>query len=161
MEWPEEFYARKRGEGCPACAAGRPDELPGAVRFFAGDVVDAYLRRTAVQRGLAFAVWRGRHVVEPTELDEAEAAAFWRELLVAGRAVIEAFRPVKLNWDILGNESPHLHVHLVPRYADDLRPGWPFPFPDPEPGPWPEDVLRADVERLRAAVAGATAAPSP
>lgn len=155
MEWPAEFYARKRGEGCPACAAGRPEETPGGIRFYAGEVVDAYLRRTAIQRGLGTVVWRGRHVVEPTELDDAEAAAFGRELLVAGRALLAVFQPVKLNWEILGNELPHLHVHLVPRFADDPRPGWPFPFPDPEPGPWPEAELRADVERLRAAVADA------
>jgi hypothetical protein len=39
---------------------------------------------------------------------------------------------------------------VLPRYADDPRPGWPFPFPEDEPPPHPEDELRADVEALRA-----------
>jgi diadenosine tetraphosphate (Ap4A) HIT family hydrolase len=41
--------------------------------------------------------------------------------------------PVKLNYDVLGNAVPHLHTHIVPRHADDPRPGWPFPFPDSDP----------------------------
>ena len=43
-------------------------------------------------------------------------------------------QPVKLNYDLLGNSLPHLHTHVVPRYADDPKPGWPFPFPEDEPG---------------------------
>jgi len=38
---------------------------------------------------------------------------------------------------------------VVPRYADDPRPGWPFPFPDGEPPPHPEAELRADAGALR------------
>jgi len=152
MEWPERFYAMRRGEGCPMCAAGRPDETEHGVRFFTGRVADGYLQRAAIQRGLSVLIWRGRHVVEPTELSQAEAAAYWRELLMVGRAIETVMAPVKLNYDILGNSVPHLHTHVVPRYADDPRPGWPFPFPDREPGPMPEAQLRADVEALRAAV---------
>ncbi len=37
-------------------------------------------------------------------------------------------RPVKLNYLTLGNALPHLHTHIVPRYADDPVPGRPFPF---------------------------------
>jgi diadenosine tetraphosphate (Ap4A) HIT family hydrolase len=32
-----------------------------------------------------------------------------------------------MNYDILDNSVPHLHVHVVPRYADAPRPAWPFP----------------------------------
>ena len=67
-------------------------------------------------------VWRGRHVVEPTELSGEEA-------------------------ELLGNSLPHLHTHVVPRYADDPKPGWPLPFPD-EPGQVEEQQFRADVEAL-------------
>jgi diadenosine tetraphosphate (Ap4A) HIT family hydrolase len=152
VEWPARFYERKRGIGCPLCDEGRPDETAHGIRFFAGRVADAYLFRLGVQRGLSHVYWRGRHVVEPTELEPAEAALFWEELLVAGRALEQVFEPVKMNYDILGNAVPHLHVHLVPRYADDPRPEWPFPFPAEDPPPFPEEQLRADIERLRAAV---------
>jgi hypothetical protein len=44
------------------------------LRFFVGEVCDAYLVRSDIQRGMTIVVWRGRHVAEPTELTEAEAA---------------------------------------------------------------------------------------
>lgn len=91
------------------------------------------------------------HGVQPTELMPEEASAYGSEVLHVARALQAALEPVKLNYDVLGNSSPHLHTHLVPRYADDPRPGWPFPFPDPDPPPMAEDRLRADVEALRRA----------
>ena len=69
-----------------------------------------------------------------------------------GRAIEVAFSPVKLNYDLLGNTLPHLHTHIVPRYADDPRPGWPFPFPDPDPSPMPAERLDRDLAALRAAL---------
>jgi hypothetical protein len=74
VEWPSRFYALKRGEGCPMCEQGRPDETPYGIRFFAGEVTDAYLHRGGVQRGLSHVYWRGRHVVVPTELEPEESA---------------------------------------------------------------------------------------
>jgi len=151
VEWPAAFYARRRGEGCAFCEQGRPDETPYGVRYFAGEVADAYLQRAAIQRGYSVVVWRGRHVVEPTELEPVEAALFWSELLAVGRALIECFEPVKLNYELLGNTLPHLHAHVIPRYAIDPRPEWPFPFPEGEQPRLPDGELRADVERLRGA----------
>jgi diadenosine tetraphosphate (Ap4A) HIT family hydrolase len=155
MRWTEAFYARRAGEGCPFCADGRPDETPHGVRFFAGSASDAYLVRADIQRGLSIVVWRERHVVEPTELTDQEASVYGREVLAVGRAIETAFAPVKMNYDVLGNSVPHLHAHIVPRYADDPRPGWPFPFPDPDPGPMPAERLARDVALLRATLASA------
>jgi hypothetical protein len=75
VEWPDEFYAWPAGEGCPSCAEGRPEENATGLRWFAGEACDAYLVRAGIQRGLTVAVFRGRHVVEPTELTDVEAAA--------------------------------------------------------------------------------------
>jgi diadenosine tetraphosphate (Ap4A) HIT family hydrolase len=149
VEWPAEFYAWRRGEGCPFCAEGRPDESHDGARVFAGAVADAYLRRADIQRGYTVVVWRGRHAAEPTELEPEEAAAYWQELLRVGRALEEHFQPVKLNYNLLGNTMPHLHTHVLPRYADDPKPGWPFPFPERDPPPIDEELYRRDVEALR------------
>jgi diadenosine tetraphosphate (Ap4A) HIT family hydrolase len=152
VDWPAEFYALRRGEGCPMCAQGRPDETPWGDRIFAGEVGDAYLQRADVQRGYTIVIWRGRHVAEPTELSDDEASRFWSELLRVGRALETHLAPVKLNYELLGNSLPHLHAHVVPRYADDPRPGWPFPFPDEERPPSDPRLYASDVAALRSAL---------
>ncbi len=149
MEWPDTFYEWRRGAGCPMCAEGRPEVTVHGVRFFAGEVADAYLRRSDIQRGLSIVVWRGRHVAEPTELTAGEAGTYWRELLRAGRAIEEVFEPVKVNYNLLGNSLPHLHTHVVPRYADDPRPGWPFPFPEVDAPDMAEELIERDAAALR------------
>ena len=41
------------------------------------------------------------------------------ELMAAGRAVADAFRPWKMNYSCYGNQVPHVHWHLFPRYESD------------------------------------------
>jgi diadenosine tetraphosphate (Ap4A) HIT family hydrolase len=139
----------REGRGCAMCEQGRPEETPYGVRFFAGAVSDAYLQKANIQRGYSIVVWRGRHVAEPTELSPEEASAYWLEVVGAAHALETHFHPVKTNYNVLGNSLPHMHTHIIPRYADDPRPGWPFPFPEDEREPIDEQVLRADVDALR------------
>ena len=54
---------------------------------------DAYLVRADIQRGLSMVVWRGRHVAEPTELTDAEAAAYGREVLPSAARSRSCWRP--------------------------------------------------------------------
>ena len=131
------------------CEQGRPDETAYGIRIFAGAVSDAYLQRANIQRGYTVVVWRGRHVAEPTELSPAEASAYWLEVLRVARALEAHLQPVKTNYNVLGNGLPHMHTHIIPRYADDPKPGHPFPFPEVDPEPIDEQVLRADVDALR------------
>lgn len=130
------------------CEQGRPEETEYGARIFAGEVTDAYLQRRQVQRGYTVVVWRGRHVAEPTELSREEAAQYWLEVLEVGRRLEGHLEPVKLNYETLGNSMPHLHTHVMPRFALDPKPGWPFPYPEEAP-PLDEDEFRADVEALR------------
>lgn len=44
----------------------------------------------------------------------------------AARAVERVFRPLKMNFELLGNAVPHLHAHIVPRYYGDPAPGRPL-----------------------------------
>jgi diadenosine tetraphosphate (Ap4A) HIT family hydrolase len=142
------------------CAEGRPDKTDFGVRIFKGEVVDAYLQRDGRQRGYTIATWRGRHVAEPTELSVDEAARYWLEVLEVGRAIESVLGAVKMNYEVLGNSLPHLHTHVMPRYSDDPRPGWPFPHPEHPPPPHPEDEFRRDVDALRSALAGAQGQPA-
>jgi diadenosine tetraphosphate (Ap4A) HIT family hydrolase len=147
VEWPQSFYELKRGEGCPMCEQGRPEETEHGARFFSGEVADAYLQKEDIQRGYSVVIWRGRHVAEPTQLSADEASQYWLELLEVRRR-LERLEPVKLTYDILGNSLPHLHTHVIPRYADDPKPGWPFPFPE-ESGQIEVGAFRRDLETLR------------
>ena len=95
-------------------------------------------------------IWRGRHVNEPTELDEAEASGYWAEVLTVARALISVYMPLKMNYETLGNSLPHLHTHLVPRFTDDPRPGKPFPSSAQQPdAKVPEAQLWAEAKALR------------
>ena len=121
------------------------------MRYFEGDVADAYLVRADIQRGLSIVVWRGRHVVEPTELSVDEAAVYGREVLIVGRALELTFSPVKVNYNVLGNWVPHLHTHVVPRYSDDPAPGQPLPWHEMfDDSPRADAVLHQIATRLRA-----------
>ena len=57
----------------------------------------------------------------------------------AGRAIREVTGATRLNYAVLGNAAPHLHVHLIPRGgATDLR-GTDTPWgPPPASEPLPE-----------------------
>jgi diadenosine tetraphosphate (Ap4A) HIT family hydrolase len=154
-DWAPNFDALRRGEGCPMCEPGA-DETPFGVRVFEGRWSDAYLGRYPVRPGYAFVVWKGRHVAEPTELSDEEAAGFWTEVAHVAGGVAVRTRPMKMNWLSLGNGVPHLHVHLVPRPADDALAGGPLESDAFDRAVTPEvpaDQLRADAEALRAVLA--------
>ena len=59
------------------------------------------------------------HVTEPHLMLRGEAHELLDELLAAGRALANVVKPFKLNYECLGNQEPHVHWHVFPRYADD------------------------------------------
>ena len=149
-EWPRNWDELTRGIGCEMCEGGRPEANAYGVRIRAGRYTDAYLQRADVQRGYTLVIWRGRHVNEPTELDETQAAGYWAEVLTTARALISLYTPLKMNYETLGNSVPHLHTHLVPRFTEDPRPGEPFPLTARQPdAKVPEARLWRDVTILR------------
>lgn len=60
-----------------------------------------------------------RHVKELFDLTAAERQAYTEEMATLAAAVAACFRPRKLNYELLGNQVPHLHWHLFPRYEAD------------------------------------------
>ena len=68
-----------------------------------------------------------RHATELSQLPERERAAFLEEMCLLARAIEGAFAPHKMNYELLGNQVPHLHWHLFPRSATD---------PDPQKPVW-------------------------
>jgi diadenosine tetraphosphate (Ap4A) HIT family hydrolase len=67
------------------------------------------------------------HATELFHLRDDERHAYLDEMCELAEAIHSSFRPHKLNYELLGNQVPHLHWHLFPRYPDDpdsLRPAW-------------------------------------
>jgi diadenosine tetraphosphate (Ap4A) HIT family hydrolase len=58
---------------------------------------------------------------------------FLREMSILGDAILEVCKPLRINYEILGNaDDAFLHAHVIPRYAwedDDFRkqPVWLYP----------------------------------
>jgi diadenosine tetraphosphate (Ap4A) HIT family hydrolase len=68
-----------------------------------------------------------RHATELSDLVDHERGAYFDEMVLLARAIEQGFQPLKLNYELLGNQVPHLHWHLFPRYdadADRLKPVW-------------------------------------
>ena len=68
-----------------------------------------------------------QHATELCELPAGERRAFLDEMCLLAQAIAGCFRPRKLNYELLGNQVPHLHWHLFPRYDHDpekLKPVW-------------------------------------
>jgi diadenosine tetraphosphate (Ap4A) HIT family hydrolase len=147
--WTESWYELRAGRGCGMCANQGLEDSGWGVRFLEGRWADVFLWRSGKVRGYAVAIWKHQHVAEPTRLPAEQAAGFWLETLRAGAAIERYLRPVKLNYLTLGNALPHLHTHIVPRYADDPLPGRPLPFDVLDDGRQPEERLQADVLALR------------
>ena len=82
-----------------------------------------------------------RHATELTDLTEAEYLGLMGTLRKVEAAVREAMQPDKMNVASLGNQTPHVHWHVIPRFRDDRH----FPSPIWAP-PVREAAANADRE---------------
>ena len=92
-----------------------------------------WLRVTLVDEpdypGYVRVIWND-HVREMSELAEDERQRLMNTVFAVELAQREVLTPTKMNLASLGNMTPHLHWHVVPRFADDLhfpRPVWSAP----------------------------------
>ncbi len=74
--------------------------------------------------GYCRVIWNN-HVQEMTDLSEADRAHFMHVVFATEAALRELLNPDKINLASLGNQIPHLHWHVIPRYHDDAH------FPNP------------------------------
>ena len=114
-------------EECSFCR-----KLNGVERWPEADIVWRFPHSLAVlgtwqfYHGYCLLVSR-HHAEELSQLTPATRRAFLEEMCVLAQALEAEFRPRKLNYELLGNQVPHLHWHLFPRYdhdPDHLKPVW-------------------------------------
>ncbi|HUR19216.1 MAG TPA: HIT family protein [Vicinamibacterales bacterium] len=140
--WPDNWDARKRGDSCPFCA-----DL-SARSFYSGRASEAILEQGAIANGHVAVVFRGRHIADFTALNPTELAGYMQDIQDVGVMVERVFRPCHMNYMLLGNIVPHLHVHVVPRYLDDPAPERPLPW---APSPVPEARFAEQSQQLKEA----------
>jgi diadenosine tetraphosphate (Ap4A) HIT family hydrolase len=58
-----------------------------------------------------------RHATDVTALTPEEQSEFWRLLGEAKTALVGAFQPDHFNYAFLMNLDAHVHMHIIPRYA--------------------------------------------
>lgn len=152
LQWPADWSARISGTSCEMCESTRPQEDQYGTVIYSTPEVDAVLQRARIQPGYTLVIWRGRHVVEPYELSDDEAARYWQTVHKVAKALAQHYRPLKMNYETLGNTVPHLHTHLLPRFVQDPAPGRPFPLlpQDGSEDRISADELHADAKALRA-----------
>lgn len=74
--------------------------------------------------GFCRVVWR-EHVKEMTDLALLDQRHFMHIVLAVEQALRQVLDPDKVNLASLGNMTPHLHWHVIPRFRDDRH------FPNP------------------------------
>jgi diadenosine tetraphosphate (Ap4A) HIT family hydrolase len=68
-----------------------------------------------------------RHATELHLMPRGEAHELLDEMLASGKAISTVTSPHKLNYECLGNQEPHVHWHIFPRFAADpirVQPVW-------------------------------------
>ena len=100
---------------CKACAGEWPRKDHWIADF---GLTRAYLFDDQFFPGWTILVL-GRHATELFDLTGEERSRLIEDLSEAALALAMAFEPVKINYELLGNQLPHVHWHVIPRLADD------------------------------------------
>lgn len=122
-----------RVAGCELCELSAPAVVDND--RFAVILVD-----DANYPGFARVIWKD-HVREASDLADADRLLLNDAVYKLELAVREVMQPLKVNVASLGNVVPHLHWHVIPRYADDAH--FPAPVWAQAARATPDAVLRA------------------
>ena len=98
--------------------------------------------------GFCRVIWNA-HVREMTDLGSADRDHLMRAVYAVESALRARLSPTKMNLATLGNVTPHLHWHVIPRFADDTH------FPGPV---WAAPLRAAPARALPAGFAEAVSA---
>jgi diadenosine tetraphosphate (Ap4A) HIT family hydrolase len=118
-------------------------EGPGGTPLWQNDLCRVVAVEDADYPGFVRVI-ANRHVREMTDLAAPERHALMDVVLAVEAAMRETMQPDKMNLASLGNMTPHVHWHVIPRFRDDRH------FPGPvwsgakrEPALHPERIERA------------------
>lgn len=61
------------------------------------------------------------HRTEVFEMTPEDREGFFADVAAVSKAMSELFHPDKINYGIFGDGVPHVHMHIVPKYKDQLQ----------------------------------------
>lgn len=108
--------------------------------IYADDKLAVILVDDAAYPGFCRVIWN-EHVKEMSDLSPADRMKLNDAVWHVELALRDIMAPGKINVASLGNMVPHLHWHVIPRFADDAH------FPNPV---WTEAVRKTDEPVLAA-----------
>jgi diadenosine tetraphosphate (Ap4A) HIT family hydrolase len=103
------------GEDCQMCVDAHVDVNPFSYRVAELDWSVMRLARNQWCAGWSVVILK-LHASELFELGDSELCGFWRDVASAARALQAVYRPVKINYAVMGTLCPHIHCHLLPRF---------------------------------------------
>jgi diadenosine tetraphosphate (Ap4A) HIT family hydrolase len=62
-----------------------------------------------------------KHVKEMTDLMEAERVNVMHITFTVEQVLRDVLQPTKINLASLGNKTPHIHWHVIPRFKSDVH----------------------------------------
>ena len=71
--------------------------------------------------GYALFLYKNHKYTELFQMDVDERTKFLQEMSLVAEAVYRAFKPEKMNYELLGMGDAHLHWHLYPRRTGDIE----------------------------------------
>lgn len=101
---------------CPFCSIVDGD-LPSHT-VYEDDQVQAFLDANPFTRGHVLVIPKDHHRWV-WDMDDEETAACWQAARKVANAQRSAFGTDWVVSEVIGEEVPHAHIHLVPRYDDD------------------------------------------
>lgn len=130
MQEEKTFYSKK-GNMQNIIQARIKQIQKGENPFFVAELHTGYVVIGEHQRFLGYTLFLSKtDKTELHQLEEKTKVDFLEEMSLVAECVWEAFKPKKLNYELLGNGDPHLHWHIFPRYEDDgvKGPVWWLPY---------------------------------
>lgn len=91
-----------------------------------------------------------RHATELFQLSREERGRLIEEVSAVAEALAAAFGARKVNYELLGNQVPHIHWHVIPRLPADPAPREPVWGVRHEPRRLGSDERRGRIEEIRA-----------
>jgi len=133
---------------CKACSG----TWPRTDHFIADlGLSKAYLHEDQFFPGWTVVVFK-RHATELFHLAPTERIQLMEEVNLVAKTLARVFDAQKINYELLGNQLPHIHWHVIPRLADDQAPLEPVWRVQHEPLLHSGPDLQSTVQRLQQAI---------